>query len=100
MASPAPLCRRALEDATRRWPNRQKASDGIMGDARHQKTKSDHNVGNAFDITHDPVSGCDGSVIAAIAIVDPRVKYVIWNRQIWNRELGDKAWRSYSGTNP
>ncbi|MFO0549045.1 MAG: peptidoglycan-binding domain-containing protein [Polyangiaceae bacterium] len=100
MASPAPLCRRALDDATRRWPSRDKASDGIMGDARHQKTKSDHNLGNAFDVTHDPSSGCDGSVIAAIAIRDHRVKYVIWNRQIWNRELGDTSWRAYSGTNP
>lgn len=100
MASPAPACRQAVNDANRRWPRRRKASDGIMGDARHQKSKSDHNLGNAFDLTHDPESGCDGNVIAAAAIKDPRVKYVIWNRRIFNRQRGDKAFRRYTGKNP
>lgn len=100
MAAPAPACVHALQDATRRWPKRSRASDGILGDARHQKHKSDHNLGNAFDVTHDPSSGCDGDVIAACAIRDPRVKYVIFNRRIWNRERGDTAWRPYTGQNP
>lgn len=71
-----------------------------MGDARHQKTPSDHNLGNAFDITHDPSNGCDGATIAAFAIQDSRVKYVIFNRRIWNRTRGDRAWRPYNGDNP
>jgi len=100
MPSPAPACRRGLNDATARWPSRKKDSDGILGDARHQARKSDHNQGNAFDVTHDPASGCDGNVIAAAAIRDARVTYVIWNRQIWNRSRGDTAWRPYSGSNP
>ncbi|MFO0588382.1 MAG: peptidoglycan-binding domain-containing protein [Polyangiaceae bacterium] len=100
MASPAPACTHALQDATRRWPHRSRASDGIMGDARHQARKSDHNLGNAFDVTHDPASGCDGDFIAACAIRDPRVKYVIFNRRIWNRERGDTHWRPYTGENP
>lgn len=100
MSSPAPACTHALQDATRRWPHRSRASDGIMGDARHQARKSDHNLGNAFDVTHDPASGCDGHFIAACAIRDPRVKYVIFNRQIWNRQLGDTHWRPYHGENP
>jgi hypothetical protein len=100
MASPAPACRQAISDANRRWPRRRKESDGILGDARHQKTKSDHNLGNAFDLTHDPASGCDGNVIAAAAIRDPRVKYVIWNRRIFNRQRGDSAFRRYTGKNP
>lgn len=100
MASPAPACRQAINDANRRWPRRRKESDGIMGDARHQKSKSDHNLGNAFDLTHDPASGCDGNVIAAAAIKDPRVKYVIWNRRIFNRQRGDTAFRPYTGSNP
>jgi hypothetical protein len=99
MASPAPACLQAIRDANRRWPSRKKASDGIMGDARHQKTPSDHNLGNAFDLTHDPEGGCSGHVIAAAAIRDPRVKYVIWNRQIFNRQRGDTAWRRYTGKN-
>lgn len=100
MSSPAPLCKQALEDATRRWPNRRKDSDGIMGDARHQKGKSDHNLGNAFDVSHDPATGCDGAIIAAAAIVDPRVTYVIWNHHIWNRTHHDTHWRPYHGSNP
>lgn len=100
MAAPAPACVHALSDATRRWPNRSRASDGILGDARHQKRKSDHNLGNAFDVTHDPASGCDGDYIAACALRDPRVKYVIFNRRIWNRQRGDTGWRPYHGSNP
>lgn len=100
MATPAPACRKAIQDANLRWPSRSRASDGIMGDARHQKSKSDHNMGNAFDLTHDPASGCIGGVIAAAAIRDPRVKYVIWNRQIFNRQRGDTHFRPYRGQNP
>jgi peptidoglycan hydrolase-like protein with peptidoglycan-binding domain len=96
-SSAAPLCRKGLEDATRRWPSRSRISDGIMGDARHQKNKSDHNLGNAFDVTHDPSSGCDGAVIAAIAIRDPRVTYVIFNRRIWSRVHAAQGWRPYEG---
>lgn len=100
MSSPAAACRKALADATARWPRRNKASDGIMGDARHQQRPSDHNLGNAVDITHDPASGCIGSVIAALAIRDPRVTYVIWNRRIYNRARAAEGWRVYTGDNP
>lgn len=100
MSSPAPACKQALADATKRWPNRKKASDGIMGDARHQKRKSDHNMGNAFDITHDPASGCDGNLIASLAIKDSRVTYVIWNHRIYNRSRAAEGWRKYTGSNP
>ena len=94
--SPSPAARQALLDANARWPGRNKASDGIMGDWRHQLSKSDHNVGNAVDITHDPASGCTGDAISSMAITDPRVTYVIWNRQIWH----DGSWHPYSGDNP
>lgn len=100
MSSPAPACRQAIQDANKRWPKRKKASDGIMGDARHQKRKSDHNLGNAVDITHDPASGCDGDVIAALAIKDPRVTYVIWNHRIYSKARASEGWRKYTGTNP
>lgn len=100
MASPAAACKQALRDASAHWPGRSTLSDGIMGDARHQKTKSDHNVGNAFDITHDPSSGCLGSIIAAVAIDDPRTKYVIFNRKIFDKRRASPAWRAYGGQNP
>jgi hypothetical protein len=97
MASPAPACRQALADATARWPTRNKSSDGIMGDASHQARKSDHNLGNAVDVTHDPRSGCTGSIIAAHAVRDSRVKYVIFNRRINTRD--GRGWRRYTGKN-
>ena len=97
MSSPAPACRQALADASARWPTRSRANDGIMGDARHQARKSDHNLGNAVDVTHDPAAGCHGDVIAAHAIADSRVKYVIWNRRIHSRD--SRGWRRYTGSN-
>jgi hypothetical protein len=100
MPREAPACRKALQDATRRWPSRDRENDGIIGDARHQKRKSDHNLGNAVDITHDPASGCDGALIAAFAIEDARVTYVIFNRRIYNRHRAADGWRPYHGENP
>jgi hypothetical protein len=100
MATPAPCCKKALEDATARFPKRNKASDGIMGDVRHQKQKSDHNDGNAFDLTHDPANGVDCNILSRQVINDPRVTYVIWNREIYNRSRAAEGWRRYSGKNP
>ena len=100
MSSPAPVCRQALTDATRRFPNRSRASDGIMGDAAHQRRRSDHNLGNAFDLTHDPDNGVNCNALALLAINDERVTYVIWNRQIYNRARAAEGWRPYGGSNP
>lgn len=100
MSSAAAACRKAIKDANAKWPSRNRADDGIMGDARHKKRKSDHNLGNAVDITHDPVAGCDGSIIAELALKDKRVTYVIWNRQIFNKDRAKEGWRPYDGENP
>lgn len=106
----------ALRDQlNERFPTRSTHSDGTIGDAAHATRKSDHNphivdgdvgVVTAIDITHDPSKGCDaGAIVAAlIASRDPRIKYIIYNREIissyeWGRA---PAWtrRSYSGSNP
>lgn len=100
MSTPAPACRQALRDATARWGSRNRASDGIMGDARHQLRPSDHNLGNAFDLTHDPANGVDCERLSRLVIDDPRVTYVIWNRQIYNRARASEGWRDYNGSNP
>jgi hypothetical protein len=100
MASPAKCCRQALQDATARWPNRNRASDGIMGDAAHNRRKSDHNDGNAYDLTHDPANGVDCHTLSRQVINDPRVTYVIWNHRIFNRSRAAEGWRNYTGANP
>ncbi len=96
----APACVAAVRDADARWPGRDLRSDGIMGDATHQKGASDHNTGDAVDITHDPASGCDAGAIALASIEDPRVTYVIWNARIFNRARAAEGWRPYDGPNP
>ncbi|MCE0814096.1 hypothetical protein [Buttiauxella sp. S04-F03] len=98
MSSPAPSVKKALQDATTQWPGRSKLSDGAMGDAAHKKRKSDHNDGNAFDITHDPINGPDCNEWSKVVINDPRVKYVIWNKEIYVVKEG--VWKEYRGSNP
>lgn len=96
-----------------KWPNRRKDSDGWIGDASHQSRGSDHNawivdgsdrVVSAFDVTHDPKSGCDAYALAAFLIAkrDPRIKYIITNRKIISGKDGPNAWvpRPYNGSNP
>lgn len=97
---PAPACRRALQDASDRAPRRSRASDGIMGDAAHQLRPSGHNAGNAVDITHDPAGGFDCAEWADLAVDDPRVLYVIWDRHICSRARRAEGWRPYTGANP
>ena len=100
MSTPAKSCLKALQDATGKWPARNSSGDGIMGDAAHQKRKSDHNDGNAFDLTHDPRHGVDCNVLSQQVINDRRVTYVIWNRKIYNREMAKDGWRPYTGESP
>ena len=102
------------------YPGRNTASDGFIGNAAHCPNgdgtgDSDHcpniqdgeyRVVTAFDITHDPESGCNNNLIveAIRASRDARVKYLIWNKRIANsKAIGGSApweWRPYSGSNP
>ena len=100
METPAQACKQALRDATARWGSRNRTSDGIMGDARHQKRKSDHNLGNAFDLTNDPAHDVDCEKLSRLVINDPRVTNVIWNRQIYTRASASAGWVAYTGPNP
>ncbi|WP_437316697.1 hypothetical protein [Sorangium sp. So ce385] len=99
-AQVAPAVRLLLRQLNERWPGRNRASDGLLGDAAHQARKSDHNEGNALDVTHDPERGPDLDALAHLLLADPRVTYVIWNKRIANRAIQGGAWRSYDGTNP
>lgn len=100
MSTAAKACLQALRDATARWGSRNRASDGIMGDARHKARKSDHNLGNAFDLTHDTANGVDCEKLSRLAIADARVTYVIWNKQIYVVSKASAGWQAYTGSNP
>lgn len=99
---PAPTCKAALKEASARWPGRRTTSDGICASPQHSATspKSDHEVGNAFDLSHDPGHGVDTYMLAELMRRHPdgRVKYVISNRRIWNPSISPD-WRSYAGSN-
>lgn len=99
------------EQINTRYPNRNKASDGTIGDTAHCPGTSDHcpnsdKVVMAFDCTHDPDTGCDVSLITEEIRLseDSRIKYVIYNRQIFssytNNGIPPWTWRPYSGSNP
>lgn len=94
------------------WPNRDRRSDGEVGDLAHSKRKSDHNpnaagVVTALDIDRELGGQPDGSnagdtvavLVAKLqASRDPRIKYLIWNAQI--TLPGDiSKWKPYHGAN-
>jgi len=50
-------------------------------------------------LSHDPDRGVDCGQVAEHVKNDPRVAYVIWNRQIWTPSVA-RRWRPYTGANP
>ena len=89
-----------------RWPNRNKASDGTIGDPAHAAIPSDHNpnaagVVCAFDITNDNINGPGSDWLARqfLASPHPDAKYFIWNRQIASKTHGWTV-RSFTGSDP
>ncbi len=105
MPAPAPCLLVLRHQVDVRWPHRSRRSDGIMGDPSHQARKSDHNLGNAIDLTADPTSGFDVDALAEALRSQMktaragRVSYLIRNRLISSPEQG-WLWRPYFGPNP
>lgn len=96
----APSLAQLRREINTRWPTRDKSTDGTIGDTAHSSRASDHNPNsrgsvNAIDVDKD---GIDPMGLVGLAIRDPRVNYVIYNRQIWQRRYGFKP-RPYSGLN-
>lgn len=90
-------------EINRLWPNRDRTSDGSIGDASHAARKSDHNpdwdaggVVRAIDVDKD---GIDVQALLDATIGDQRVWYVIWDRHIYSRTY-NWAKRPYDGENP
>ncbi len=97
---PAPALLVLLRQLDGGWPERSKASDGILGDAAHQARASDHNTGDALDITIDSAHGPDPRALARALLLDARTHYVIFDGRIANREMEAGAWRTYPGPDP
>ena len=84
-----------------RWPRRDKASDGWIGDPRHQASKSDHNPNergsvDALDVDED---GIDVAAVLAAIKRHPSARYVIYERRLYHRLRGWKS-EPYTGVNP
>lgn len=103
MVEAAYTCKQVLRQATAKWPNRKTASDGLLPSAAHQKQNptSDHDHGNAVDLTHDPANGCDAHAWARWLSKQgfPEVKYLISNGKIWSTVRAKEGWRDYDGSN-
>lgn len=104
MATPylAPSLARARTAINTRWPNRDKASDGWIGDSAHASRTSDHNpdppsmVVRALDVDKD---GIHVPTVLCAFLLHPEVRYVIHNRRIYHvsRDMKPVA---YTGSNP
>lgn len=102
-ATLAPVLVRGRADINARWPQRDRRSDGWIGDRAHQRqgSKSDHNpdprgIVHALDIDAD---GIDTALLVAALCAHPSTQYVIYNRKIYSRSYGFRP-RAYIGSNP
>ena len=95
------------------YPDRDRTSDGWIGDARHSARQSDHNpdpnaeqVVRAIDIDRDLCGTAKPDIAPDLADQiricaksgDSRIAYVIFNGRIASPKKG-WAWRPYDGIN-
>jgi len=95
------------------FPDRDRTSDGWIGDLRHSARPSDHNpdpktgVVRAIDVDRDVFGSAKPDLMPDIAdqlrlaakAGEKRIAYVIFNGRIASSRLGWR-WRKYSGSNP
>jgi hypothetical protein len=93
------------------YPDRDRTSDGWVGDVRHSARTSDHNpdakgIVRAIDIDRDLSGKAKPDLmpdladqIRLCAKSDKRIAYVIFNGKIASARLGFR-WRKYNGSNP
>jgi hypothetical protein len=108
----AKLCKAGIqlrEQVDDAFPDRDRTSDGWIGDKRHSARKSDHNptaegIVRAIDIDADfrshkaePYDFADQ--LRLLARLDKRISYIIFNGKIASYKRNYK-WRKYTGINP
>lgn len=100
----APALIALRSEINKKWPARDKASDGCCGDAAHAARKSDHNpdasgYAHALDIDEDIVQGGGRPLwdtLRPILLRDSRTKYVIYEGRIMYPDGTNKP---YTGVN-
>jgi len=93
------------------YPDRDRTSDGWIGDTRHQARPSDHNpdaegIVRAIDIDRDLSGKAKPDLMPDLADQlrlcakrgDKRISYIIFDGRIASSKKA-WAWRSYSGSN-
>jgi LysM repeat protein len=101
-----------LEQINTAYPNRDKESDGAIGDAAHATRTSDHNpwvvdssgihVVTARDFDEDLSANLHSLLPIVNAICrsrDPRVKYIIYEGRITVKGSKLQQWKDYKGVN-
>ena len=95
------------------FPDRDRRSDGWIGDTRHSARPSDHNpdkatgMVRAIDIDRDVYKGGKPDLMPDIADQirlaakrgEKRISYIIFDRRIASSRMGWR-WRKYKGSNP
>jgi len=95
------------------FPDRDRTSDGWIGDTRHSARPSDHNpdaktgVVRAIDVDRDVSGSAKPDLMPDIAnqirlaakAGDKRIAYVIFEGRIASSRMGWR-WRKYKGSNP
>ena len=95
------------------FPDRDRRSDGWIGDTRHSARPSDHNpdaetgIVRAIDVDRDVVKGGKPDLMPDIAnqirlcakAGDKRIAYIIFEGRIASSRMGWR-WRKYKGSNP
>jgi hypothetical protein len=98
------------EQADDAYPDRDRRSDGTIGDSKHSNRKSDHNIdpNTGYVRALDLDAGFDGQASTAAYVADQiriaaksdkRIAYVIFNKKIASARSLWK-WRKYTGVNP
>jgi hypothetical protein len=96
------------------FPDRDRRSDGWIGDTRHSARPSDHNpdrengfIVRAIDVDRDVHKSGKPDIMPDIADQlriaakkgEKRISYVIFNGRIASSRMGWR-WRTYKGSNP